>query len=70
MLLTSFFSFSHNVFKGLFVRSGLCGKELTLYSMKILILTYQLQAAFENIAGKEEIARNKQFLPFPQFFST
>ena len=26
------------------------------------------QTAFENIAGKEEIARNKQFLLFPQCF--
>ena len=34
----------------------------------ILILTYQQQTAFENIVGKEEIARNKQFLLFPQCF--
>ena len=26
------------------------------------------QTAFENIVGKEEIARNKQFLLFPQCF--
>ena len=26
------------------------------------------QTAFENIAGKEEIARNKQFFLFPQCF--
>ena len=26
------------------------------------------QTAFENIVGKEEIARDKQFLPFPQCF--
>ena len=29
---------------------------------------YQQQTAFENIAGKEEIARNEQFLLFPQCF--
>ena len=29
---------------------------------------HQLQTAFENIVGKEEIAYNKQFLLFPQFF--
>ena len=30
--------------------------------------TYQQQTAFENIVGKEEIARNEQFLLFPQCF--
>ena len=29
---------------------------------------HQKQTAFENIAGNEEIARNKQFLLFPQCF--
>ena len=29
---------------------------------------HQQQTAFENIVGKEEIARDKQFLLFPQFF--
>ena len=29
---------------------------------------HQQQKAFENIVGKEEIARNKQFLLFPQCF--
>ena len=29
---------------------------------------HQQQIAFENIVGKEEIARNKQFLLFPQCF--
>ena len=29
---------------------------------------HQQQTAFENIAGKEESARNKQFLLFPQCF--
>ena len=32
------------------------------------ILTHQQQTAFENIEGKEEIARNEQFLLFPQCF--
>ena len=34
----------------------------------VLILTHQRQTAFENIVGKEEIARNEQFLLFPQCF--
>ena len=29
---------------------------------------HQQQTAFENVVGKEEIARNEQFLLFPQFF--
>ena len=29
---------------------------------------HQQQMAFENIVGKEEIARNEQFLLFPQCF--
>ena len=35
---------------------------------KIFILTHQQQRAFENIVGKEEIARNEQFLLLPQCF--
>ena len=31
-------------------------------------MTNQQQTAFENIVGKEEIARNEQFLLFPQCF--
>ena len=34
----------------------------------VLILTHQQQTAFENIVGKGEIARNEQFLLFPQCF--
>ena len=34
----------------------------------MLILTHQQQTAFENMVGKEEIARNKQFPLFPQCF--
>ena len=34
----------------------------------MLIVTHQQQKAFENIVGKEEIARNEQFLLFPQCF--
>ena len=36
--------------------------------LQLLILTHQQQTAFENIVGKEEIARNEQFLLFPQCF--
>ena len=31
-------------------------------------MTHQQQTAFENIVGKGEIARNEQFLLFPQCF--
>ena len=41
--------------------------KLTLYSI-ILILTHQQQTVLENIEGKGEIARNEQFLLFPQCF--
>ena len=34
----------------------------------MLILTHQQQTAFENTVGREEIARNEQFLLFPQCF--
>ena len=40
--------------------NSLFGKELTIYSIDT-----QQQTAFENIVGKGEIARNKQFLLFP-----
>ena len=43
--------------------------NLALYSIDtVLILTHQLQTAFENIVEKEEIARNERFLLFPQCF--
>ena len=35
---------------------------------KGLNLMHQQQTAFENIVGKEEIARNEQSLLFPQYF--
>ena len=38
------------------------------FTPQILILTHQQQTAFENIVGKGEIARNEQFLLFPQCF--
>ena len=38
------------------------------FTLQILILTHQQQTAFEKIVGKEEIARHKQFLLFPQCF--
>ena len=37
---------------------------LTLYSID----THQLHTVYENIVGKEEIARDEQFLLFPQRF--
>ena len=60
-----FTNLTHNV---------LC-KEMTIanltpypFTPQILILTHQHLTTFENIAGKGEIARNKQFLFFPQCF--
>ena len=38
------------------------------FTPQILILTDQPWTAFENIVGKEEIARNEQFLLFSQCF--
>ena len=38
------------------------------FTPQILILTCQEKTAFENIVGKGEIARNEQFLLFPQCF--
>ena len=40
--------------------------DLTFYSIDIL--THQQQTVFENIVGKEEIARDEQFLLIPQCF--
>ena len=42
--------------------------RLQPFTPQILILTHQQQTTFENIVGKEEIARYKQFLLFPQCF--
>ena len=39
-----------------------------LFTPQIFILMHQQQTAFENIVGKGEIARNEQFLLFPQCF--
>ena len=68
LLVTSIFSFSHNVFHSYTSvacqNAALCGNGLTLYSIN----THQQQTASENIVGKEEIARNEQFLLFPQCF--
>ena len=44
------------------------GIELKPFTPQILIFTHQKQTAFENSVGKEEIARNEQFLLFPQCF--
>ena len=41
--------------------------ELTLYSIDTHF-NASTKTAFENIVGKEEIARNEQFLLFPQCF--
>ena len=38
------------------------------FPKQALIFTYLQDKSFENIVGKGEIARNKQFLLFPQCF--
>ena len=45
------------------------GKELTLYSIDTHF-DASTTDSYENIVGKEEIARNEQFLLFPTMFST
>ena len=49
-------------------KSVTCIFRFLPFNPYILILTHQEQTAFENIVGKEEIARNEQFLLFPQCF--
>ena len=41
---------------------------MTICNPFLLILTHQRKTVFENILGKEEIARNEQFLHFPKCF--
>ena len=62
MLVTSVFFFPNDVYKSLLYQG--CSP----FTPEIHILTHQQQTAFENIAGQEEIARNEQFLLFPQCF--
>ena len=47
-------------------------EEITLYLFpkKALIFTCLRYKPFENTVGKGEIARNEQFLLFPQYFPT
>ena len=42
--------------------------KISLFTPSILILTPEQQTSFENIVEKGEIARNEQFLLFPQCF--
>ena len=55
--------------KGVFVRlvSGLCGKEITLYSIYTHFDALTTDS-IENIVGKGEIACSEQFLLFPLCF--
>ena len=41
---------------------------LAEYNVNTLLHRYSQQTGFENIVGKGEIARNEQFLLFPQCF--
>ena len=53
--------------EGQYVKQRKQNSMLTFTPYK-LILTHQQQTAFENIVGQEEIARDEQFLLFPQCF--
>ena len=44
------------------------GCLLKLFPKQALVFTCMQYKSFENIVGKGEIARNEQFLPFPQCF--
>ena len=75
LLVTSSFSFSfsYSVFKRLVSQGrqkvSLCGSGLSLSytSPGFYVSPYK---SFENTVGKGEIARDEQFLLFPQCFST
>ena len=60
MFSKDFFSQGHYKF-------ALCGKELT-FPKQALVFTSLQNMSFENTVEKGEIARNEQFLLFPQGF--
>ena len=62
--LTVYAKTSHYV---IYESKKICLSILTLYSIDTHF-DYQQQTAFENIVGKGEIARNEQFVHFPQCF--
>ena len=68
---TSNFSFSHNVFKRLLSQRrqkvSLCGNGLTLSQTSPGFYMFAVQVLL-NTVGKREIARDEQFLLFPQCF--
>ena len=72
MLVTSIFFFSHIVFKRLNFqdckKSGLYGNEFNPFPTQRHPLMPLGNKPFENTMGKGEIARNEQFLVFPQCF--
>ena len=53
------FSIPHMVFRRL---------DLLTFPIQALVFTYLQHTPFENTVGKEEIARNEQFLLSPQCF--
>ena len=70
MLVTAFSLFPSMFSEGYFLRvvkSGLYGEELT-HSHTIRPFDAPGNKPFENTVGKGEIARNEQFLLFPQCF--
>ena len=66
MLVFSIFSFFNKRHSQSCLIPELCGKALTLYSIDTHFDAST--TAFENVAGKGEIALNEQFLLFPQCF--
>ena len=63
------FSFSYNVFKSLLFQgrsySGLCGKELTLFTTQPRLLMTLRKKTFENIMTEGENAGKPRFPLFP-----
>ena len=69
LLITSNFSFSHSVFKGVIVWEWVnLGFFVDPFSKQSLVFTFLQYKSFENSVGKGENARNEQFLLFPQCF--
>ena len=63
MLITKMFSFSHNLFN-----SKTTAITINHFQKKALVFTSLQYKSFENTVRKGEIARNEQFLLFPQCF--
>ena len=74
MLVSSIFSFSHNVFKWLFLqghyKSGLCGKELNLFTTKLIMGFIQQYAQHTGVILVINPFPNKPWLKNKSFENT